>query len=345
VRAAVIDPFGAAADPAMPSLAQALDPAQAQRRLGRGLSRLAGPDGVVELRTIRVTRHKPGRRCVIEYDLDVEGPGRPREAITVIGKVRAGRFGNAGYRLLSAFRESGFGADGPNGVLVPEPIGTVSRFRMWLQRKVPGRVATELLPGPGGEMLAARIAEAAHKVHHAGVPAERRHTMADEVRILRECLARVAEREPQWAGRLARLVEASERVAAGTPEPVPRGIHRDFYADQVLVDGGRLYLIDFDLYCEGDPGLDVGNFLGHVTEYGLRVLGDPGALGHVERAMEERFVELTEGPVRAAVPAYAALTLVRHVYLSTTFPDRRPLTRDLLELCEERLGVARGAHA
>src|SRR5207249_11416229 len=108
--------------------------------------------------------------------------------------------------------------------------------------------------------------------------------------------------------------------------------------DQVIVDGRRLYLLDFDLYCEGDPGLDVGNFLGHVTEQALRTRGDPAALAGVERALEERFVELSGEATRPAVRAYATLTLARHVYLSTRFPDRRPYTERLLELCEERLG-------
>jgi aminoglycoside phosphotransferase (APT) family kinase protein len=118
------------------------------------------------------------------------------------------------------------------------------------------------------------------------------------------------------------------------------GIHRDFYSDQVIVDGPRLYLIDFDLYCLGDPALDIGNFLGHITEQSLRTLGDAGALAEVERALEERFIELSGEAVRPAVRGYAVLTLARHIYLSTRFPERRPWTERLLELCEERLGVA-----
>src|SRR2546428_263470 len=56
--------------------------------------------------------------------------------------------------------------------------------------------------------------------------------------------------------------------------------------------------------------------------------------------MEERFVELC-GVAPAAIRAYATLTLVRHVYLSTLFPERRPFTQSLIELCEARLGVTR----
>jgi aminoglycoside phosphotransferase (APT) family kinase protein len=161
--------------------------------------------------------------------------------------------------------------------------------------------------------------------------------MADELRILHERLPLVTREQPRWAGRIERLLKACDRLGAATPEPVMCGIHRDFYADQVIVDGARLHLIDFDLYCEGDPALDVGNFLGHLTEQSLRAFGDPEALASVEEAMEERFVELSGEAARCRVGVYKTLTLVRHVHLSTLFPERRPFTGRLLGLCEERI--------
>ena len=36
---------------------------------------------------------------------------------------------------------------------------------------------------------------------------------------------------------------------------------------------------------------------------------------------------------------FATLALVRHIYISTQFPDRRHLTETLIDLCAERLGV------
>jgi Phosphotransferase enzyme family len=333
----VSDPFGAGSDPELPSVAPALDPAMAERELGQRLARALG-DGRLRLRAIRVTRHKPGRRCMIEYDLAVRRAAGEEEELTAIGKVRVRRFGKSGFRLLDALWHAGFGADSADGVSVPEPLGTVSPFRMWLQRKVPGRLATGLLASPEGEALGRRVAEAAHKLHCAGVPPERRHTMDDEVRILKEALGRVAAAEPSLAERIERLADACARLGAAVPRVDPRGIHRDFYADQVIVDGDRVHLIDFDLYCEGDPALDIGNFLGHVTEQSLRTTGDPAALAEVESAIEERFLELSGPHRRPAVTAYATLTLARHVFLSTQLPGRRPHTEALLELCEERVG-------
>ena len=334
----VSDPFGAVSDKALPTLALALDPNVVKQEFKRGLPRLAGEDGQVIPKSIRVLRHKPGKRCVIAYDVRIERPGQPRGKAIVLGKVRSRRFGNEPYRLLDAIWNAGFKESCADGVAVPEPIGVIPKFQMWLQRWVRGTASGTLFAGPDGVALARRIAEAIHKLHRAGVPTDRTHTMADELRILHECVPRVATLRPDLGPRLGRILKACDRLGASVPAPKPCGIHRDFYPAQVLVDGARLWLVDFDLYCQGDPGLDVGNFIGHLTEESLRTLGDAAGWRHREHAMEDRFVELSGQAVRASVRAYTTLTLVRHIYLSTQFPERTTWTERLVELCEMRLG-------
>jgi Phosphotransferase enzyme family len=339
------DPFGITGDPQMPFLAQALDPLQARCKLERHRARLASVGGQIELRAVRVTRYKPGRRCLIEYDVAIERPGAPSEALTLVGKARARGLDEPSFQLLDLLWAAGFGAASRDGVCVPEPIGTIPEFQMWLQRKVPGAVATRRLVDSDGVTLARRIVEAVHKLHQAGILPHRRHTMADELRILHERLARVAQMEPRWEPRLDRVRDTCDRLGADIFERQTCGIHRDFYPDQVIVSGARLYLLDLDLYSAGDPALDIGNFIGHLTELSLRTLGDPLGLADREAAMAERFAELAGPATRAAVGAYATLTLVRHVYLSTQFPERRPFTEALLELCEQRLSCSRTSHS
>jgi len=285
-----------------------------------------------------VTRHKPGRRCVVQYDVTVQRPGQPPEPASLIGKVRARRFGKEGYRLLSKLWESGFDSGSADRISVPEPIGMIPRFQMWFQRKVPGETATRLLAGPEGVELARRIAAGIHKLHRANIPTERRHGMADELRILRECLGKVAALKPDWSTRLERVMAACDKLGAGVPEPRVCGIHRDFYPAQVMVDGERIYLIDFDLFCLGDPAVDLGNFLGHMTEQSLREMGDSRAMAQPEQALEDRFVELEGEHCRSSIQVYATLTLARHIFLSAQLTGRQTITEALLELCEQRLG-------
>jgi len=312
----------------MPLLGRALDPAEVER----ALSRLAGWEGAA-VRAIRAVRYKPGRRCLIEYDIELPSS----ELVSLVAKARARGADHATFAVLLELRRQGFDERSADGISVPEPIAVIPELGLWLQRKIDGVSVTEGLAAAHGVALARRLAEAAHKLHGAAVPARREHTMADELRILHDCLHAVAAQRPDWAARLERLLAACARIAAATPLPRGCGIHRDFYPDQVLVDGDRLYLLDFDLYCRGDPALDIGNCIGHITEQALRTRRDPCAFTDQEAALEERFLELAGEQTRPAVRAYALLTLARHVYLSAQRVERQPFTAGLLELCEERL--------
>ena len=335
----VTDLFGAAKDPQLPTVALALDPELVNEEFHHGLPRLAGKHNRVSVRSITVIRHKPGRRCVIEYNVRVRSPDGSRKKAILIAKIRARRFGNEAYRLLDHIWNSGFDDHAPDRVSVPEPVAVIPRFQMWLQRKAAGTVSSLLLPEADGISLACRVAEAIHKLHGIDAATDRVHAMTDELNILRECLAGVAAQKPASAKRINRILNACIQLAGTVPEPKRCGIHRDFYPAQVIVDGSRLHLIDFDLYCIGDPALDVGNFIGHITEQSLRELRNPSALRDREEALEERFVALSGKKLRSAVRIYTTLTLARHIYLSTQFPERMSFTEKFMELCEERLGL------
>ena len=335
----VSDPYGVAADSEMPFLRHALDPERVRHHFERERIGLEEAEGRLDVRGVRVRRYRPGRRCLIEYDLEVQRPGAPSERLLLLGKARAKGLDTRTYTLQRALWAGDFGEHGADRVCVPEPVGIVPAFQMWMQRKVPGVPATERLARPGGVALAARIAEAVHTLHRSGPPPRRRHTMADELAILHERLPRVAEQHPRWTRRIARLLDACDRLGETTPEPHLAPIHRDFYPDNVLVDGERLYLLDLDLYCEGDPAVDAGNFIAHLTEQSLRLLGDPDALRDREAAFEDAFVARAGEAARPAVRAYTLLTLARHVSISTRIAERVPFTEALLDLCEQRLSL------
>jgi phosphotransferase family enzyme len=333
-----LDPFGVRADPRMPLLVRALDPEEVERYLPARLAGRPGAPDRVAVRAIRTVRYKPGRRCLIEYELELMRPDAPTEVVTLLAKARARGADTTTFRLQLGLRGRGFDEASPDGICVPEPVAVIPELGVWVQRKVGGVPATAGLTGPSGVAVARRLAEAVHKLHRAALPTRRRHTMADELRILHECLGSLTHRRPELASRLERLLRVCDHRGTVTPIPRACGIHRDFYPDHALLDGERLYLLDFDLYCEGDPALDVGNCVGHITEQSVRTCGDPGALVDREAALEDHFVELAGEAVRAAVRTYAFLTLARHVYLSAQFPERQPFTATLLELCEERFG-------
>lgn len=339
MTARVSDPFGALGDEGIPFLPAALDPAVAQDRFRR-LPRLQARVPGLLLRAARVLRHKPGRRCLIEYELVRPGPAA--EPVFVLGKVRSRGADLRTYGLARRLVERGFGPESADGVSVPEPLGAVPELGLWLQARVPGRPSSVLLPGKEGADLAVRVADALEKLHRAPVPPARRHTTDDEIVILRERLREIARQRPEWAARLDRVAEACTRAAGRLRAPAPALVHRDFHPDQVLVEGDRLHLVDLDLCARGDPALDVGNFVGHLIEQALREHGDPRALDGPAAAMVERYAARAGSAASAAVTVWATLTLARLVGLSARFPERRATAPALLDLCEQRLDLTAG---
>jgi aminoglycoside phosphotransferase (APT) family kinase protein len=151
-------------------------------------------------------------------------------------------------------------------------------------------------------------------------------------------LTALSVERPELSSRRHWILDACAELAAELPDDCLHGIHRDFYPDQVLVDGLRLYLLDLDLYTAGDPALDIGNFRGHIIEQSLRSFGRPDALFGCASALSEHYSTLAGTDLGHSIDSYTTLTLARHIAISTLFPDRRHLTEVLVDIVEERLG-------
>ncbi|MBL9134635.1 MAG: aminoglycoside phosphotransferase family protein [Verrucomicrobiales bacterium] len=327
---------GVTADPALPFLGQALDVDWMDQRLRR-----MGEAATAELQDRRLidatlVRHKPGRRCVIQYRFGEHGAGAD---LTWLGKARSRRGGSWATRVASGLREAGLNEDG--WVAVPEPLGEVPEIHMELQRRVDGQTVFarfEAVPWVREvDDLARRCATAIHRLHVSGVTVGRAHTIADELRVLRGRLERMRSTHGLWADRLDALMAGCERLASSLGEAEVSLIHRDYYPDQVLVDGDRLWLLDLDLCAMGDACLDHGNFLAHLVEWSFRRFGRRDCALSGEAAYREAAIEWLGASAESRLEVYTTLSLARLVQIGTQFPDRQPWVQALLELCEERL--------
>lgn len=313
-------------DPAMPFMEQAMDRDWMQRRLRS----IAGAD--IELQSIRVARWKPGRRCVLEYDVD-----GATGSWTLVGKARAKGLDTRTFWIARFLSEGALAPSSADGVSVPPVRGAVPECHMWLQDKVSGTSGWAALTGPNALRVSRRVGRALASLHRALPPLERRHTIDDEVAHLTTVLERVRAQHPEWGSRLSALQRACTRLADGARPAPASAVHRDFYHDQVIVDGDRVWILDLDLAAVADPALDAGNFLAHMTEQSLRLLDSAEALADEERAFIEEFGRARGAAAAANAGIYKTLSLARHVFLSTTFEDRRPFTERLLKLCEDGL--------
>jgi aminoglycoside phosphotransferase (APT) family kinase protein len=326
------------ADPAMPWLDDALDPLCAARELSGRLRLNERPLRVSSVQAVRLVRHKRGRRALLEYLLDLdEDSAVPR---SYVAKVRARRLDRATYELLRALRASGFGDDAADGIRIPSPAGLVKRFNMWLSEKVSGTPATEFLLGAAPHDVMCHVFNAAEKLHHASVLPVREHTMGDELSTLSDRMCQLGARRPDLQRRIEDLFRGCEQIALGYLEHERTPVHRDYYGDQLLIEGRDVWLLDLDQFSMGDPALDYGNFLGHVTELALRQTGATDAAITANTALLDSCRVAHGAEFAERVEVYHTLTLVRHLWISTEKEERRDVTDPLLRLCENRLEAA-----
>ena len=333
----VSDPSGAAADSSMPFLAEALNPTAACRVLRDAVNDMSlGVGSIGQLNSIRVLRHNPGRRCLIEYSWQLGEASQQSQAC--LGKVRAKGLDRTTPALHEQLRQSGLDERGE--VVVPQPLRCVPQWRMWLQRKVTANPLDETQLAERGAALGRRIVNAIDAVHRAKVDSEKWHTIDDELRVLSTRLQKLSSNRPALSSQIENILEGCQQLAGSRSPSTTCGIHRDFYQDHVLLHGAQTVLVDFDLYCMGDPALDIGNFIGHLQELSLRTFGTTTHYAEVAAAMLEHFAELRGEAARHNAEIYTSLTLARHLEISQRFADRASILPALLEVCSDRLGCA-----
>ncbi len=263
-------------DSALPALARALDTEQMLPYLARicGLQ-LDDLDPKNVTCSAQVLNHKRGRRCTIRYELaacdDIGGPAR---SVAAIGKLYRERETAARmFRWIRDLRNDRFDC-------VPTHLAFRADLGLVLQEHVDAPDLRHCLAAGNGKQ-AVSLAAQWLSVFHATPPpmGVKVETPAQNVRkVARWC----EEIQPYLASRGRRRLQEAQDALQGLVGQMPRQspalIHRDFYPANVLSDGQRIWVLDFDQLRLGDPALDVGHFLAHVQNVAYRATGRADSL-------------------------------------------------------------------
>jgi hypothetical protein len=264
------------------ALDAALDTDVMSRRLAPFLDE--GSDSrVVAARLVASVR---GKRAVVAY----ETIGKHGAGIALIGKVFADR--ERARRLHVVLGQLRALALTGKACEAPRPIALLPELGMAVHAAVYGRSLDRLA---GAERLDGMIAAALwlSNLHSSGITLERRFDTASELRKLSAWAEVVTRHHPPAAAPTARLLlhlsslAARIEIASGVP------VHEDFHYQHVLVDGGRVVVIDFDEMRAGDPAFDVAHFGANLRLLAIREVMPSDEAARLDAAFLDGYVSRT----------------------------------------------------
>lgn len=268
----------------------------------------------------RQLRYKPGRRLVVEYQTEASDGYDPQ---LIIGKVRLGKSVDSRlhqlHRDLQKLRTA--------RVVVPAFIGEIPEWNLWFQEKLLGQAVS---PDSKPEVHRS-VGVALAKLHNCGVVIDRSHTLDDELRILRQQHADFLSVTEEWRDASSALLHLAQQSSLTLQPTQSVLLHRDFYFDQVLVMENSIALLDFDTAAMGPAELDVGNYLAHLDESALRMVGETGTYDESAQAFVEGYREVHSSLSESAVETWRFLSLARLVAISQRIADRSHSTEMLMQ--------------
>ena len=222
----------------------------------------------------------------------------------VVAKLYRDHSGAGAAAAMTALRRALARLDEPP-LAVPRVLEWNAGRRVLRQSLAPGRPLLEELHSTRRRVALQAAGRALACLHRTPLRVGRVAGMAEHLNQLVRPHPDVVARELPEIGHSLRAVTAA--LAAGSPSsdvarPVP--IHRDAHPRQMLIDGPRIWLVDWDLYARGDAALDVANFIVY-----LRTHLATGAAAAAADFVEAYVCAGTD--VTARLPRFVALTYVR----------------------------------
>lgn len=345
-------PAGRSVDIAVPHLTDPMLPQlgllQDQRAMSELLTAALG-NGQVSVNDIEVVRHKVGRRAILRYQLGGDGSVNGHDS-RLYGKTFASGRGPKVHEIACAIASTE--SFGPN-VALPEPVAYLPDLKLLVQRSVAGEsIVPDLLDG--NAFLAERIAGALHSFHTSGLRLDRSHDLAGELAALAMRVEQVEALNSDIGETANACLRCVQRAAGIDRSWRCLPVHRDFYHDQVLTDGGHLAVLDLDDAAMSDPAVDVANFAAHLILLAAQHPAYAGNLASVRRSFTGHYRALDHdldhedgrttpagGP--ALLRFLTATTLLRLAGIHVSRTNGEAVARALLTWCE-RLLTARPEH-
>jgi thiamine kinase-like enzyme len=246
------------------------------------------------IQDIRLTPVNYARRyrCVLRYEIEGLAPGNKLQRREVYGKIATDSQGALIGPVIAALRERLAASDGDSQVIIPRSFGFRPDLQISLLEGIPGspqinQLLKARLNGADARDAALTVeaametcARIASALHTSNIALGRRRTLDDDLTALQKDIHTVQRVSPALGGQFQSWLERVENYAEESDALRPCFSHGDYTYAQVIFDGARSGLVDFDTVCQAEPALDLGQFLAYlrVAAHKARRAAAPDAL-------------------------------------------------------------------
>ncbi len=244
-------------DPSLPQLPELVDAKKVKAFLP--FEKLTGLESknISELE-LDVVRYKPEDRCICRYQISGE------KSITLFTKTFKDNRGEELYEhqlyLWQWSSEKGILFD------LAKPLGYHAPTRTLWQEALPGRPALENPSQLSKPEFLETVAKGLAQLHSSQLVSSKERRVEDCLNEAHDLRQTLEQHLPQFSSPLQTIVEKLEAKAPQFTFPL-RPIHSAFRLKQLLLDGERVGVVDFDGFAMGDPCEDVTDFMADLQAH------------------------------------------------------------------------------
>ena len=206
--------------------------------------------------------HRLWKRSVVRLYLDSSHSDSEGTSLIVKFYKRYSANRTRSETITRALHQGTFGRS--EKIAVPEIIGNLPGWNALVMEDIKGVPLSDLT---GAEQVSGMFmaGQALSKLHQSPFRTEQEFGVDNEISLLTGWSDLVGQVFPDDAKNFDNAMHHACALINHYRDYVPTLIHRDFHEKQLLVNGDRANLIDFDTTCVGNPAQDVGNMLAHLT--------------------------------------------------------------------------------
>lgn len=270
------------AEKVLASLSFLTDPEESRIFLMRNIQAASSKYQDIEIQASnpQVVRYKPGSRCTVLYHLEYSPSllQQKKWPELVIAKTYRNEKGKNAFDGMVALWNSPLA--GSKSVHIAEPIAYNEQQRVMIQGPIREEITLKKFMTARFRAGTAEAIEEVNRMmkktaaglaelHRVSVPLGRVWRWEDELSEVQERIEHLSVSHPGLAEAAQPLLGRIKQLAEATPPDPLVPSHGSFRPAQVLLDRDQIGFIDFDSFCQSEPGNDLALFLSSVMSLAM----------------------------------------------------------------------------